>query len=564
MKKYLTERIKATLPKIGVVENMPITIEAPRQAEHGDMATNVAMTLARELKKNPRQIAEEIIANLDISDYVSNVEVAGAGFINFKFDKKFFQDQIFQVAKGMFNDLEQNNCSNFGKSNVGNGIKTNVEYVSANPTGPLHTGHAIGAALGDTIANLLHWTNHSVTREYYFNNAGNQMRNLALSVQARYYELLGLEFAWEENFYQGEYIKDIAKLLAEEYGNSLAENNEENLMKIRSFAEKHNFIKIKQTLLDFNVKHEIYYNEDSLYTEGKIKETIDDLSKLGMTYEKDGALWITYKEDGVADRVIVKSTGEPTYRLPDIAYHREKFRRGFEYIIDVFGADHIATAQDVVRAVKALGFEQDKIKIVMNQMATFIEGGEVVKFSKRSGKALTLETMIEEFSADVVRFFFVMRGVNTHLTFDIDLAREQSDKNPLYYLQYAHARVASVLRHAQELGHEINSNLLTDSLVSSYLIEPQEIDLIKEITAFPDAVSRAARELEPQILAEHLRQIAAAYHRFYHDCRIIVSEDKLRNARLILAFTTKIALANGLQILGVSAPEQMYKTNEPI
>ncbi len=548
MKNYLIKILNEAILKIGSTENILITLESPRQIEHGDLATNIAMNLAKPLRKNPRAIAEEILLNLNYDNsLISSIEIAGAGFINFKFTDKFFQIKLSEIiAKG----------DEYGKSNIGNDMKTNVEYVSANPTGPLHTGHAIGAALGDTIANLLEWTGYKVTREYYFNNAGNQMRKLALSVQAKYLELLGLQFNWKEEYYQGEYIIDIAKEFLKINGDGFFEENEANLDSFRFFAEKYNFDRIIETLKAFNVNHEVFYNEDTLYSEGKIKETIDDLTIIGMTYEKDGALWLTFKEEGQNDRVIVKSTGEPTYRLPDIAYHVEKFKRGYEYIIDVFGADHIATAQDVKKAIKMLGYDDDKVKIVMNQMATFIEGGEEVKFSKRSGKSLTLDTMIEEFTSDVVRYFFVMRGVNTHLTFDIDLAREQSDKNPLFYLQYAHARVSSVLRHSDELDYKID--LKADL---SCLKEVEEIDLIKELIIFPEIIQRASRELEPQILSEHLRNIASSYHKFYRECRIIKSEENIRAARLLLCISTKIALSNGLKILGVSAPDSMYKNN---
>ena len=537
--------LAAALTKIGAPEDTEVGLEKPKQADHGDLATNIALGLARALKKAPRAIAEELIAALELdSAYVSAVEIAGPGFINFRFTPQFFQMRLSQITK---------DGPEYGKSTYGSGQKTNVEYVSANPTGPLHPGHGRNAALGDTIANILEWAGYDVTREYYFNNAGNQMRNLALSIHLRYLELQGQEVEFPENGYHGEYIYDIAKKVLEEHGDKFVEATEENLDAMRGFGEAWNFAVIQKTMKSLNLHHDVYFNESSLYEAGKIQGTIDELGKLERTYEKEGALYIKLEDLGRDDRVIRKSSGEPTYRLPDIAYHMEKLRRGFDLIIDVLGADHIDAVPDVIAAVGMLGGEPSKIKPVIHQMVSFVEEGKQVKFSKRSGKAFTLDSLIEELGADVVRFFFIMRGSSTHLEFDLDLAREQSDKNPVFYLQYAHARIAGVLRFAESEGVQLDPDASLEPLVAD-----EELALIKVMLAFKETLERAARDLEPQIVTEYLRELAVAFHKFYHEHRIVgAATDAERDARLRLLNMAKIVFGNGLKILGVDAPESM-------
>lgn len=544
MKEYLIPIIRAAVQSLGAPEETEIVVELPRQAEHGDLATNVAMGLARPLRKSPRQIAEEIVGRLELdSTFVSGVEIAGPGFINFRFTPAFYQAQLDEMAR-----LGES----YGRSDLGQGIRTNVEYVSANPTGLLHPGHGRGAAIGDTVANILAWAGYDVTREYYFNNAGNQMRNLAKSIHARYLEVLERESTFPEDGYHGEYIYEIAREAKARYGETLVEPTAENLEIMRQLGEEWSFAKIMVTLSALGIKHDVFFNEDSLYKEGKIEALIAELKQLGRTYEKDGALWLRADDSGEKDRVIVKSSGEPTYRLPDIAYHREKFNRGFELIIDVLGADHKEEAEDVRRGLELLGYDSSKVRVIMNQMVTFVQGGQAVKLSKRSGKALTLDELIEDFGADVVRYFFIMRSANTQFEFDMDLAREQSDKNPVFYLQYAHARIAGVLRHAESVGATLDGEA---SLAP--LVEEEELALIKEILSFPEAVRRSARDLEPQIIAEYLRGLAAAFHKFYHEHRIVIDDVPLRNARMRLLDATKTTLGNGLHVLGLSAPERM-------
>lgn len=545
MKDYLEAKIGAALAAIGAPDETEITVERPKTPEHGDLSTSVALPLARVLKKAPRAIADDLVAALEIEEeYVSEIDVAGPGFINVRLTPRFFQERL---------DRALADPEGFCRTDSGSGERINVEYVSANPTGPLHPGHGRNMALGDTIANLLAGTGREVTREYYFNNAGNQMRNLALSIHARYRELLELPVEFPENGYHGDYIVDIARAVLEEHGDALVEETEENLDRMRFFGEEWNFRTIRATMTALGIEHDSYFNETTLYETGRIEETIAKLGELGKTYEKEGALYLKLDEIGRDDRVIVKSSGEPTYRLPDIAYHIEKLSRSFDRVIDVLGADHIDAVPDVIAAVGMLGGDSEKITPVIHQMVSFVEGGEQVKMSKRSGKAITLDSLIEELGADVVRFFFLMRNASTHLEFDLDLAREQSEKNPVFYLQYAHARIAGVLRHAEQEGIAIDEKASLEPLSS-----PEELDVIRQILFWPETLDRAARDLEPVIVAEYLRELAAAFHKFYHDHRVVGADTEAEQAaRLRLLEMTRTVLAAGLGVLGVGAPERM-------
>ncbi len=528
------------------MDNVNILFDVPKNLDFGDLSTNVAMQLAKPLRKSPREIAEMIISKLEYdSNLIEFINIAGAGFINIKFSNGFYHNALNKIAK-----ID----SKFGQSYIGTGKKVNVEYVSANPTGLLHLGHGRNACTGDTVANLFEWLGYDVTREYYFNNAGNQMNNLGKSVYARYMQIVSdPNFPFPEDGYHGEYVKDIAQTLFEQNGKDLIENNEHNLTIFRKNAEEWCFAKILQTLEKMKIKQDIFYNEDTLYSDGKIKKLVEDFKALNLAYEKDGALWLKLTELGLDDdRVIVKSSGEPTYRLPDIAYHREKLLRGYDLVVDIFGADHIATVPDVLAGIKALGFDTEKIKILIHQFVTLTENGQQVKMSKRTGKSYTLDDLLDEVGPDVVRFFLLMRGISTHLEFDLSLAREQSEKNPVFYLQYAYARISSVFDKIEDKtsynNDEINFSLLTDN---------SEIDLIKRITKFPEVIEGAGLKCEPHHLADYLRELAGEFHIFYHNCRILGVAQDLQNARLKLAEITKNILKNGLSILGISAPERM-------
>ncbi len=543
MKDYLTQQLSSALTSLGIATETPITFEKPRQAEHGDLTTNVAMVLAKSQKKNPRQLAAEILANLRFdSTLVSNVEIAGPGFINFRFTEKFYQQQLAELLK---------KDAAFGRVNLGRGKKAQVEFVSANPTGPLTVGHGRGAVFGDTVANLLEWTGHDVTREYYFNNAGRQMRVLGDSVRLRYLELLGDRIGFPEEYYQGEYIKDIAAHLREQYGDTL--RNEPAEGKFKEQAEREIFDDIKKTLKLLGIEHKTFFNENSLYEEGKIQELIDELKKRDLCYESEGALWLkTSALGGDKDKVIVKSSGEPTYRLPDIAYHIDKFRRGFELIIDIFGSDHIATYPDVLAALKALGYDVQKVKVLIHQFVTITQNGAVVKMSTRKANFITLDELIAEVGPDVVRYFFLMRSMSAHLNFDLGLAKQQSEENPVYYVQYAHARICSIMRKAEEEG-----KLLRPNPNLTLLSTEHELELIKLLLQFPEMVEYCAGTFEIHRMAEYLQDVATVFHKFYHNCRVVSDDDALTQARLALCHATRIVLRNGFSVLGISAPEKM-------
>ncbi len=543
MKAYLREQVAASLRSLGIDTDTPIGFEKPRQAEHGDLTSNVAMILAKQQKKNPRQLATDIVSKLQIDpSLVTNVQVAGPGFINFTFTDKFYRRQLAELLAAE---------ATFGKSNIGGGKKTQVEFVSANPTGPLTVGHGRGAVYGDTAANLLEWTGHSVTREYYFNNAGRQMRVLGDSVRIRYLQLCGDEIPFPDEYYQGGYIEEIASHLRQEFGDTL--NAEPAEGKFKAQAEKEIFDDIKKTLKALGIEFQNFFNEKSLYDDGKIQQTIEGLKKLDLCYESEGALWFkTTALGGEKDKVIVKSSGEPTYRLPDIAYHVDKFQRGFEFIVDVFGSDHIATYPDVLAALKALGFDEKKVKVLIHQFVTILQDGEVVKMSTRKANYITLDELIAEVGADVVRYFFLMRSMTSHLNFDLVLAKQQSDENPVYYVQYAHARICSIMRKAEDERKADDTNVRLDLLGAE-----QELDLIKILLQFPEVVEYCAGTFEIHRLAEYLQDVATVFHKFYHNCRVVSDDVELTKARLMLCRATRAVLRNGFSVIGITAPTQM-------
>lgn len=551
MKEYLTEKVNAALAALDYRDEVRLTFEKPKLSTHGDLTTNVAMQLAKSVGKNPRVIAQEIVSKLSLeNDLVSQVQIAGPGFINFFFTEKFFTRNLNRV-------LEEG--ARFGRSNIGNKKKAQVEFVSANPTGPLSVGHGRQAAIGDTIANLLEWTGHSVTREYYYNNAGRQMRLLAESTYARYQQLFDSSYPFPDDGYQGEYIREIAEQIRQERGEGLRALPKEEVLefcKLRS--EQILFEAIKDVLARIGVHFDVFYNEDSLYKDGHVQEVVDEFRKRGLAYDKDGAVWLKATALGLEqDRVMVKSTGEPTYRLPDIAYHREKFRRGFELIVDVFGADHIATIPDVLAGVRALGYDADSVKVVIHQFVTLMRDGQQVKMSKRAANFVTLDELIDEVGSDAVRFFFLMRSISSHLEFDLNLAKEQSDKNPVYYVQYAHARIASILRFARSEGIVEDQHVKPVATTFDLLKEPEEIALVKLLLEFPDVVESTCFSFEPHRLTGYLNDVATAFHKFYHEHRVVLPDRSLAQARLDLCLATKTVLANGFAILGISAPEQM-------
>ncbi|RPI71936.1 MAG: arginine--tRNA ligase [Ignavibacteriales bacterium] len=524
------------------LKEINLVFDTPKSEEHGDLSSNAAMMLTKKLRKNPKQIAEEIISYLEYDKkIISNIEIAGPGFINFFFSQTFIPEIIKDIL---------DSPDSFGKSDKNRGKRANVEFVSANPTGPLTVGHGRNAINGDTIANMLEWTGYEVDREYYFNNAGRQMRVLGDSVRLRYLEILGEKKDFPEDYYQGEYIKDIAKKLYDEQGDKLKDESPEGIFKQR--AEKEIFNEIKKTLERLKIKHNIFYNENTLYEEGKINTVLNDLKEKGLSYEKDGAVWFKLSELGSdTDKVIIKSTGEPTYRLPDIAYHKTKFDRGYDLIVDLFGSDHNATFPDVLAGVKALGYDTNKIKVLIHQFVTIVQDGEVVKMSTRKANYITLDELIDEVGADVVRYFFNMRNISSHMNFDLALAKKQSDENPVFYLQYAHARICSILKMTERES-------LKSSTENLSLLETNEEQLLlKKLHKFKDEIEYSTDLLEAHRICAYLEELAALFHRFYTVCRIIGSEKKLAEARIALVMAVRAVLKNGLSILGVSAPEKM-------
>lgn len=564
MKEYLSQQLQAVLAQLdGVPTDFVAEFETPANPDHGDLSSNVAMQLARHLRKAPRQIADDIAARLIElpldKTKVTAVEIAGAGFINFRFANTYLQDGLSAIlAAG----------SDYGKSNVGAGKRAMVEYVSANPTGPLTVGHGRNAVLGDTVANLLSWTGYEVSREYYYNDAGLQMRMLGNSVRARYRALVNpdepmreiegpagtpikVPECFPETGYLGGYIEDIAKGLVDEHGDSLYNVDDVDIYK--KAAEAYIFPDIESTLERLGIKMDSFFNEHTLYTSNAIWDTLDRLKEKGFVYESEGAVWFKTTELGKEkDTVLVKSSGEPTYRLPDIAYHVNKLERGFDLLIDVFGADHIATYPDVLSGVEILGFDPSVIDVIIYQFVTLVRGGQPVKMSTRKATYETLDDLMDEVGEDVTRFFFMMRSPNTHLEFDLDLAKEASDKNPVFYLQYVHARICAILRKAEEVGFSFGAD--TDL---SLLVHEAEQSLMKVLFLFPEVVQDAASLREPHKLTTYLREVAAAFNQFYQNCRIIGEEQELATARMALATATRTVIKNGLTVLGLSAPEKM-------
>ncbi len=542
MKKYLQKLFEVAAERLPYLCEIDLIFDTPKIETHGDISSNAAMILSKMLKKNPRELAAEILSNLDINkNIISKTEIAGPGFINFYFTPSF----ISQIIK----DINERG-DDFGKSKKYSGKRANVEFVSANPTGPLTVGHGRGAVTGDTIANMLEWIGYTVDREYYFNNAGRQMRVLGDSVRKRYLDLLGRQEEFPEDYYQGEYISASAAAIYQEFGDKLINESAEG--KFKEIAEAEIFNDIKKSLNRLAIHHKIFFNEKSLYEDGKIDNLLVKFKASGLSYEKDGAIWLRLSEmTGGEDKVIVKATGEPTYRLPDIAYHTVKYDRGYDVMIDIFGSDHNATYPDVLAGIKALGYDDSRVKVLIHQFVTILKDGEVVKMSTRKANYITLDELIDEVGSDVVRYFFNMRSISSHMNFDIDLAKKQSDENPVFYLQYAHARICSIIRAVESE----NLKPLTDNL--SLLIEEEEQALLKKLHKFEEEVLYSTENYEPQKICAYLEDLAAAFHKFYTFRRILGSKKSIAEARLALAVATKTVIKNGLTILGVSAPEKM-------
>ncbi|MCY8980161.1 arginine--tRNA ligase [Bacillus halotolerans] len=550
MKDVLKEEIKAAVLKAGLAEESQIPnviLETPKDKTHGDYSTNMAMQLARIAKKAPRQIAEEIVASFDKGKAsIEKLDIAGPGFINFYMNNQYLTKLIPSV-------LEAGDA--YGETNIGNGERVQVEFVSANPTGDLHLGHARGAAVGDSLCNVLAKAGYDVSREYYINDAGNQINNLALSVEVRYFEALGLEKPMPEDGYRGEDIISIGKRIAEEYGDRFVNEEEsERLAFFREYGLKYELEKLRVDLENFRVPFDVWYSETSLYQNGKIDKALDALREKGHVYEEDGATWFrstTFGDD--KDRVLIKKDGTYTYLLPDIAYHKDKLDRGFDKLVNVWGADHHGYIPRMKAAIEALGYEKGTLEVEIIQLVHLYKNGEKMKMSKRTGKAVTMRDLIDEVGLDAVRYFFAMRSADTHMDFDLDLAVSTSNENPVYYAQYAHARICSMLRQGEEQGLKPAADLDFSPIQSE-----KEYDLLKTIGGFPEAVAEAAEKRIPHRVTNYIYDLASALHSFYNAEKVIDPENEEKSrARLALMKATQITLNNALQLIGVSAPEKM-------
>jgi arginyl-tRNA synthetase len=525
-------------------EPPPFAVEVPSDTRFGDLSTNIALVLARGEGRPPHAIARLLVGHLEAAAppgwLQGPPEVAGPGFINFRLAPAFWQRMLADaLAEG----------EAYGRSTAGAGRRVQVEFVSANPTGPLTVGHGRNAVIGDTLARLLAATGWQVEREYYFNNAGRQMKVLAESVRARYLELIDRPASFPEDGYQGEYIRDIARGLVERHGAALAEHDG---AAFREAAEQAIFAAIRTTQERLGVAFDHYFNEDGLYRSGAIQRTLDALEQRGLVERREGAVWLRGAAVGLAqDRVLVKSSGEPAYRLPDIAYHLDKLARGFDTVVDGLGAHHVAVHQEVAAALRALGADAARIRPVIYQFVTLTRHGEQVKMSTRRAEYVTLDELLDEVGVDAARFFFLMRKSDSHLEFDLDLAKQQSTDNPVFYVQYAHARIASVLRQAAEAG--IAAAPAPDL---SPLGEP-EAEVARAVASHPDVVETAARDLEPHRIVFHALDLAGAFHRYYNRHRILTDDPALTQARLALVRVVQRVLRGALGLAGVAAPERM-------
>ena len=521
-----------------------IVLEVPPKKELGDFATNVAMQSARVFRKSPRNIAEELVKRIE-GEWLDRIDIAGPGFINFYLKSNVLYDTLASII---------NKGEAFGQLAKKDIAPIQVEYVSANPTGPLHIGHGRGAAAGSALVNLLRAAGYPVTSEYYINDAGNQINNLALSVNHRYLELLGKadEATFPENGYHGADIVDTAQRIIKKDGEKYLDMSEDERLAIfKELALKEKLAALKEDLEAFNVTFDVWFSERTLHPD-MVNAAVDVLKNNGKIYEQDGALWLKSTEHGDdKDRVVIRDNGVPTYLAADIAYHKNKYERGFGKIINLWGADHHGYICRVKAAMSALGFDAEKLDVRLLQMVRLLRGGELVKLSKRTGQTITLSELIEEVGTDAARYFFVMRSMDSQLDFDMDLATSQSNENPVYYIQYAHARICSIFRQAEE------NNLKAENPELALLVEETEINLINKLAEYEDEIEKAAKEYAPQRIARYAYDLAGCFHSFYNQCRILGVDEKLAEARLALVKATAHVIRHALGIVGVSAPERM-------
>ena len=523
-----------------------IVVEKPKDEKMGDFSTNIAMTLARSERKNPKMIAESVVRYLKNGD-LSQVEIAGPGFINLKMSHEFFLQRLKNVVK---------QGDDFGQTDVGQGTKVLIEFVSANPTGPLHVGHGRGAAVGDALARILKKSGFDLSTEYYINDVGNQMNFLGRSTWLRYRELLGEAIEFPDDHYRGEYIKDIANEIVKQKGNEFLNKPEEECLPFfRKFA-KDNILKgIQKDLTEFRVNFDNWFTEQSLYDDSSVEKAIEWLKGKGHIYEKDGAVWLkssAFNDD--KDRVIVKKTGEKTYFCSDIAYHQNKINRGFKKIINLMGADHHGYVPRMEAVLEAMGYDKKIFKILLIQFVSLLRAGEKVSMSTRAGEFETLKDVVSEVGVDVARYYFLMRSSDTHLDFDLELAKQETSENPVFYIQYAHARICSIFRTAGEKGVVWNRSNEVDL---SLLVEGEEFGIIRAVLAFPEIVEKSARALEVHRISHYLLDMVSRFHGYYSRHRVISDDKALTLARLFLLDAIRITIRNGFDLMGISAPEKM-------
>jgi arginyl-tRNA synthetase len=532
--------------KLKVDKSPPVIIERPRDKTHGDWASNIAMMLAKQAGMAPREVAKTLLEELDRPDYLAETEIAGPGFINFRLSRAWLQHSLAEIAR---------RGDSYGKAESPTGARVQIEFVSANPVGPMHVGHGRWAAVGDSLARLLEAAGDQVAREFYVNDWGNQMRIFGASVAARYRELLGRPAELPEDGYQGRYIIDIAQEIVDVDGDRYLELDADSqgaLFTERAYAQvvKH----IKKTLEEMDVFFDVWFSERSLHESGRLAQTLALLEEKGLTYRSQGALWFRTTDFGDdKDRVLVRESGEPTYFAADIAYHNDKFARGFTGVIDIWGADHHGYVNRMKAAAAGLGIESDRLEIIIGQLVNLYSGGRPIRMSKRTGEMVTLEELLAEVGKDAARYFFLMRSTDTALDFDIELAKSHTAENPVYYVQYAHARICSVLR----LAADSDMRPAGPSADLSLLTEEAETALLRELADAPSVIRRAAAARAPYRLTKYLETVAAAFHQFYHQCRIVSDDRELSLARLTLVDGTRQVLKNVLGLIGVSAPEKM-------
>lgn len=530
-------------------ENFEVRLERPRQDGHGDWATNLAMQLAKPLGCSPRALAERIIANVSPNGVIEKIEVAGPGFINITLTQRWITDTVAEA-------LEKK--SGYGRVDQGRGRRVQVEFISANPTGPLHMGHGRGAAVGSMIASILEYAGWYVEREYYINDAGTQMEKLGQSAQARYFEELGraAEAPMPEDGYQGDYMSDIARELVSEYGRALADKPLAETLDFFTRETSAKVLKIiKNDLVDFGVTFDVWFSERSLYDDGLVDPAMAALKERGYAYEADGALWFRSTNFGDdKDRVLIRSNGMPTYFTSDVAYLKNKYDRGFDKLIYVLGADHHGYVPRLKSINKAFGYPDDGVEVPLIQMVNLLRDGKPVQMSKRAGTIIMLSDIVGEVGRDATRFFFAMRRSDTTLDFDLELAKRASSENPVFYVQYAHARICSIYRQLEERGIAAPDAAEFDA---AQLTDPAEINLAKVISKFPEEIEKAAEELAPHRIAYYATNLAEAFHSFYNSARIMSSPEPVMKARILLTGAAQVVLKNALDILGVAAPEKM-------